>query len=271
VLARPDLAELALEGLAPAAAYRPTEAHQCVVAAAALREAPDAAAPQQDQLVFGEVFDVLEARDGWLWGRARRDGYVGFVRVEALVSGVKVPTHRVSALRTYAYAAPDLRGEPVMLLSLNALVTAGERSGRFVHIAGAGWVAESDLADFLHFDAEPAAVAERFVGTPYQWGGRESLGLDSSALVQQALYACGKGCPRETGEQADIGAPVAPEALRRNDLVFWPGHVAVLLDSSTVVHADAHHMAVAVEPLAEVIARQRAEGAGEPMFRRLAA
>lgn len=271
-LARPDLAELALEGLAPAAAYRATSERQCVVAVAAVRETADPAAIQQDQLVLGELFDVLEEKGGWAWGRARRDGYVGFVRTEALSRAVEVPTHRVSALRTYAYANPDFRSEPVMLLTLNALVTEEARSGRFVRVAHAGWVADSHLADFGSFDDDLAAVAERFIGAPYQWGGRESLGLDCSALVQQALYACGRGCPRDSEDQARIGLPIEAGALRRSDLVVWAGHVAVMVDALTVVHANAHHMAVSVEPLADVIARQREQGGGEPIaYRRLAA
>lgn len=271
-LARPDLAEQALEGLVPASAYRPTVPMQCAAAVAAVRDGPAGEGVQLDQLVYGEIFDVLETRGGWAWGRARRDGYVGFVDVAALNSSVATPSHRVSALRTYVYAEPDFRSQPRMLLTLNALVAETGRQGRFVRTGDAGWIIDRHLADFAVFDNEPAAVAERFVGAPYQWGGRESLGLDCSALVQQALYACGRGCPRDSDEQAALGEPVAPDALQRNDLVFWPGHVAIMVDRQSVVHANAHHMAVAVEPLADAAARQRAQGAGDPVaYRRIAA
>lgn len=270
-LARPDLAEQALEGRVKAAAYRATTGFQCSAAVAAVRRAPEADGEQTDQLIFGEIFDVLEERDGWAWGRARRDGYVGFVAIEALSQPLLAATHRVSALRTYAYAEPDFRAQPVMLLSLNALVTEEGRESRFVRVGRAGWIAEGHLADFGVFDDDPAAVAERFLGAPYQWGGRESLGLDCSALVQQALYACGRGSPRDSDEQqAELGHAIEAEALDRNDLVFWPGHVAMMVDDRRVLHANSHHMAVAIEPLAEVAARMRAGGAGDPSaYRRL--
>ena len=270
-LARPDLAEQGLEGILRAGSYRGTNPMQCSVAVTALRTRPEDDEPQEDQLIFGEAFDVLDEQDGWAWGRARRDGYVGWVLMDALSAPIVAPTHRVSAIRTYAYAEPDFRSQPVMLLSLNALVAEEGREGRFVKVARAGWVTDTHLAAFDTFDAEPVAVAERFLGAPYQWGGRESLGLDCSALVQQALYACGQGCPRDTDQQqAGLGHPVEDGPLKRGDLVFWDGHVAIMVDAEQVLHANSHHMAVAVEPLADADARQRAAGSGAPVFRRLA-
>lgn len=270
-LARADLAEQALEGLVSATAYRATAPWQCTHASTAVRSAPSAEGAQEDQLIFGELFDVLDQDGSWAWGRARRDGYVGFVALEALSVTVQMPTHRVAALRTYGYARPDFRAEPVILLSLNALVSEQARDGRFVQVAGAGWIASEHLADFTAFDDDLAAVAERFVGAPYQWGGRESLGLDCSGLVQQALYACGRASPRDTDEQeAELGHDIPVDQIARGDLVFWPGHVAIMVDSERVLHANSHHMAVAIEPLAAAAARQRASGVGEPSaYRRL--
>jgi cell wall-associated NlpC family hydrolase len=274
-LARPDLAEQALEGIVRAARYRPVEPAQCVVSAAGVRKTPDASGEQQDQIVFGEAFDVLDRCAGWAWGRARRDGYVGWVEEAALAGPVLAPTHRVSAIRTYAFPEPDFKAAPPTLLTLNSLVTVEDRHGRFVKVARAGWVAEEHLAALDVFERDPAAVAERYLGAPYQWGGRESLGLDCSGLVQQALYACGRGCPRDTDVQArETGEAIDPgpdyRSLRRNDLVFWDGHVAVMIDEERIIHATAWHMQVAVEPLADVVARFRGEGAGDPTaFRRL--
>ena len=114
------------------------------------------------------------------------------------------------------------------------------------------------------FETDAAGVALRFLGAPYLWGGRESLGLDCSGLVQQALAACGKACPRDTDMQAGIGVAVAPGDLARGDLVFWKGHVGMMLDAERMVHANGHHMATVVEPLAEAIARIEAAGYGPP-------
>jgi cell wall-associated NlpC family hydrolase len=274
-LAREDLAEQSLEGIVRARAYRAAQPLQCVVASASIRNAPDVSGEQLDQLVFGEVFQALERRGDWVWGQARRDGYVGWVAASSLEETVLAPTHRVSAIRTFAFPAPDMKSAPPAVLTLNALVTVEAREGRFVKLARSGWVVEAHLADFGTFETDPAAVAERHLGAPYQWGGRESLGLDCSGLVQQALFACGRACPRdadmqeaETGTEIDAGAGYAN--LRRGDLVFWKDHVAVMVDPTTVIHANGHHMQVVMEPLAEVVARNRASGMGEPVrFRRL--
>jgi cell wall-associated NlpC family hydrolase len=271
-LARDDLAEQALEGLVRARRYREVAPRQCAVAAAAVRARPDAAAEQLDQVVFGEAFDVLDTQGDWAWGRARRDGSVGWVESCALAAPVLAPTHRVSAVRSYAFSAPSAKAASPILLTLNALVTAQAREGGFVQVARVGWIAERDLAPLDDFERDPVAVAERYLGAPYQWGGRESLGLDGAALVQQALYACGRACPRDTDEQArEMGEPLEPgEHLRRGDLVFWPGHVGLMVDPDRIIHANSHHMAVAVEPLSEAVGRLRDSGGGEPSaFRRL--
>jgi cell wall-associated NlpC family hydrolase len=258
-LARADLAEQALEGLVRAEAFRPAQPWQCALACAAVRKAPEADAVQLDQVVFGEAFDVLDHKDGWLWGRARRDGYVGWVEQAAFAQPVLTPTHRISAIRTYAFAEPDYKTAPVALLTLNSLATVERTEGGFAKVARTGWIALAHLAALGAFERDPVAVAERYLGAPYQWGGRESLGLDCSALVQQALYACGRGCPRDADMQAaETGEAIdRAQGLRRGDLVFWAGHVGLMVDEDRILHANVHHMAVAVEPLAEAVARNR--------------
>ena len=254
-LARLDLADARLEGVIPATRYAPTTAYRCAVPATAVRRAPEPGAEQWDQLLFGEAFEVLETADGWAWGQAARDGYVGHVRLSDLATEVAEPTHRVSALRAYAFSRPDIKSAPVGLYSLNALVAVEAEDGRFVRAAGSGWFVGEQLAPIGAFETDPAAVAERFLGAPYQWGGRESLGLDCSGLVQQALYACGLGCPRDSDMQAMLGEGVSKDALARNDLVFWKGHVGMMLDGERLLHANARQMTTAIEPVAEAIAR----------------
>lgn len=248
---------------------------RCAAPAAAIRREPEAVSEQVDQLLFGEDFTVEEVREGWARGRALRDGYEGWVEATALHEPAGAPTHAVAALRTYAFPEPDLKSTPPRLYSMNALVAVVEREGRFARAEEAGWFFEEHLRPVKAHESDPAAVAERFLGAPYQWGGRESLGLDCSGLVQQALYACGRGCPRDSDAQAqELGAEIDPgprlENLRRGDLVFWSGHVAMMVDAERVVHANSHHMAVVVEPLLDVVARMEAAGAGPPAgFRRL--
>ncbi|HEV2515271.1 MAG TPA: NlpC/P60 family protein [Devosia sp.] len=268
-LARDGIAARSLEGTIPADRYLDTTLRQAQVPAAALRRAPSADAEQLDQLLFGELFEVLDEADGWAFGQAHRDGYVGYVAAAALgVPGAK-PTHTVRALRTYGFSAPSIKAAPVGLYSMNAPVAEEGREGRFIKTAG-GWIVEQHLAPVGEDAPDYVAIAAQFVGTPYQWGGRESLGLDCSGLVQQALYAAGIACPRDSDQQAAMGEPVEASALRRGDLMFWRGHVAMLTSPTEIIHANSFHMAVAIEPLAEVVERTSRLGGGEPTgYRRI--
>jgi cell wall-associated NlpC family hydrolase len=267
---RDGVAARALEGVTAAEVYLDPTPRRCAIPAAGLHRAPDAASEQMDQLLFGEVFEVIEEEGAFVWGQARRDGYMGFVAAAALGPADLAPTHRIGAIRTYAFAEPSIKSRASGPFSLNALVTVEAVEGRLARVAGAGWMAAEHLSPIGRFARDPAAVAERYLGAPYLWGGRESLGLDCSGLVQQALLACGRACPRDADMQQALGRPIDRGAFARNDLVFWKGHVAIGLDAAHILHANAHHMAVACEPLDGAIERIKAAGSGEPTaFRRL--
>lgn len=267
---RDGVASRALEGIVRAEVYLDPTAMSCAVPAAGVHRAPDAASEQMDQLLFGETFEVIEEEGAWFWGQARRDGYVGFVAAAALGPRPPEPTHRVAAVRTYAFAEPSIKSRASGPFSMNALVAVEAEDGRLSHVAGAGWMATRHLTPVGTFETDHAAVAERFLGAPYLWGGRESLGLDCSGLVQQALFACGLACPRDTDQQAELGQAIARDAFGRGDLVFWNGHVAIGLDGERIVHANGHDMMVAIEPLEAAVARIDAAGVGQPTaFRRL--
>ena len=251
------------EGIVPATRYIETTMRQTQVPSASLRRAPSPGAEQLDQLLFGERFEMLGEADGWAFGQAVRDGYVGYVETGALGGTITEPTHRVRALRTYGFSAPSIKAAPTGLYSMNTLLAAEGSEGRFIKTAG-GWFVQEHLTPIGDAEGDFVAVAERFVGTPYQWGGRERLGLDCSGLVQQALYASGRACPRDSDQQAEMGEPVEAGMLRRGDLVFWRGHVAIMTSATDIVHANAYHMEVVTEPLAEAVARTVDRGGGEP-------
>ncbi len=269
-LMRDGLATAGLEGVLEADAYAPATAMHCVAATAAIRKSADEASEQQDQLVFGEAFDVLAEDSGFVFGQARRDGYVGWVEAASLAPGAPLPTHWVSALRTLVFSRPDLKSSPVMALTMNSLVHVETTEGRFVKIAGGGWVFEGHISTIGTYETDPVAVAARFEGAPYLWGGRESGGLDCSGLIQQAHYACAIPSARDTDMQAALGKPVAHGDLTRGDLVFWKGHVGLLSDAETLLHANAHHMACEEEPLVRAVQRIAAVTGSEPVaYRRI--
>ena len=269
-----DVVSADLEGVVPAARYVAPTPMQCTAARAGILKASAADAEQVDELLFGEAFAVLETRDGFAFGQSARDGYTGWVDAEALGEPGPPPMHRVSALATLAFNEPAIKTVVVHRLFLNSLVVIEAREGRFAKVHGSGWVVEHHLAPIGQFEDDPAAVAERFLGVPYLWGGGSADGLDCSGLVQQAFYACGRACPRNSGMQAEaLGAPLAIDrdlkGLARNDLVFWPGHVGIMLDETRLLHANATAMCVSIESLAEAVTRIEAAGSGSPSaFRR---
>jgi cell wall-associated NlpC family hydrolase len=269
-LAREGVADARLEGVIAAQRFCVTRPAQAVVPAAALRSAPDLGAEQMDQLLFGEGFDRLETSGDFVLGQAIRDGYVGWVEASAVADDIAEPTHWISALRAYAFDAPSIKAPARGPLSLNALVSVVEETDTLARAERIGWIAKAHLSPIGVALTDPAAVALAHLGAPYLWGGRDSLGLDCSGLIQQALLACGLACPRDSDQQQALGAPAPPHALARGDLVFWPGHVGMMLDGERLIHANGHHMAVAVEPLADARVRVAAGGAGDPIaYRRL--
>jgi cell wall-associated NlpC family hydrolase len=268
---RDGVAARALEGLEPAEVYLDAKPMTCAVPAAGIHRVADVGSEQMDQLLFGEVFEALEEEaNGWVWGQARRDGYVGFVQAAYLAPAGRAPTHRVAAIRTYAFEGPSIKSRALGCYSINSLVAVEKIEGRLAKVAGTGWMTADHLSPIGVFESDPVAVAERFLGAPYLWGGRESIGCDCSGLVQQALFACGRACPRDTDQQAELGEAIGRQAFGRGDLVFWKGHVAMGLDGDTIVHANGHHMMTAVEPLDGAIARIEAAGYGAPTgYRRI--
>ena len=274
-LARPDLAAAELEGVVAAAAFAPTRRMAVSAPVAPLWREPNVASERMDELVLGETFDVLEEAGAFVWGQARRDGYVGYVAANRLWSPGPPPTHRVAAISTYAFAEPSIKTAASGPYSLGALVAIEADEGKFARSAagsagGAYFWAEHLAPIGGGFDTDWAAVAKRFIGAPYLWGGRTSVGLDCSGLVQQALYACGRSCPRDADQQAALGREIGRDELARGDLVCWRGHIGLMLDEMRLLHANAHHMATAIEPVADAIARIAAGPTGEPTaYRRL--
>lgn len=217
--------------------------------------------PRDRQLRMGEGVHLLRETDGWAEVTAVRDGYAGFVPRVALETGTV--THRVCARATHVYPAPDVKTRERFSLGYGARLRVLSEEGRFAATPH-GFVPHAHLAPLDSPDLDPVTVAELHLGTPYLWGGDSPFGIDCSGLVQAGCLACGFACPGDSGPQLAALGRAVPEdgTLQRGDLMFWRGHVAWVATPQTLVHANAHHMQVAYEPVAEAIARIEAQGDG---------
>jgi Bacterial dipeptidyl-peptidase Sh3 domain/NlpC/P60 family len=273
--ARADLAAKYLQGKVQAERFVEGDAGEVAIPQAPLRAEPSLDAPLLTEALKGERVTVYESTvEGWSWVQLTEDGYVGWISSEALRQPGAAPTHKVSVLRTLVFPGPSIKIAPVEALSFGCKIAITRVMEPFAVTGTNGFIPLRHLADIDAVERDPVAVAERFVGVPYLWGGKTSFGLDCSALVQLSLMACGLACPRDSDMQERIlGRPVETPTkianLVRGDLVFWKGHVALARDSSTLIHANAFHMAVAVEPAAEAIARTTEAGFSVTSLRRL--
>ncbi len=273
---REDLAADSLRGRVEARRFVAGVRMQVIRAAVALRRRPLASAGLDTEALFGEVVTAYDEADGWAWVQLERDGYVGYVPADALSRDVRPASHKVSAIGTFLYPAPDIKSPPIMHLSITAPLAVAERVDRFCRLAAGGYVFDRHVAERDRWARDFVDIAERLIGTPYLWGGRTRVGIDCSGLVQVSMEAAGLTAPRDTDmQQARLGSdvPVASslDSLQRGDLVFWPGHVGIMCDGVMMVHANAHHMAVTVEPLAEAEHRISRAGAEISAIRRLPA
>ncbi len=256
--ARPDLAAKYLEGKVAAARFTEGTLREVTAPQAPVRHAPSPEAPLDTEALKGERFTVYEDNgEGWCWGQLGGDGYVGWMPSHALVAPGAAPTDKVAVLRTLAFSGPSIKLPPVEALSLGCMLAIAKREGEFAVTASGLYLPARHLASLGKMETDFITVAERFVGIPYLWGGKTSFGLDCSGLVQVSLTASGIGCPRDSDMQENaLGTAITLNStVKRGDLLFWPGHVAIVRDNDTLIHANGFHMATAVEPIRDAVAR----------------
>lgn len=260
--ARADLAAKKLEGKVAAARYVEGHSFEVIEPQAPLRGEPAPDAPLVTEALKGERVTIYDSNaEGWAWGQLAADGYVGWLPANALAPAGAEPTHKVAALRTFAFPGPSIKLPPVEALPLGARLAIAHFDDRMAVTQSGSYVPAPHLAPVESYEPDFIAVAERFLGVPYLWGGKTALGLDCSGLVQVALTACGTSCPRDSDMQEEsLGAAADVSDVRRGDLIFWKGHVAIARDRSSLLHANAFHMAVAIEPIGDAIARIRSAG-----------
>jgi cell wall-associated NlpC family hydrolase len=263
--ARPDLAARYLKGQLVAERFVDGRAMQVKEGVVDVKREPRPDAALDTQVLYGEIVTVYDDEEGWAWGQLSNDGYVGWVAANTLWSRIYEPTHYICAPRSFIYPRPNIKDPPLLAAPLGAALCIADERDNFLVTNEGGFVYRPHLVSIDEPAPDFVAVAETLLGAPYLWGGKSSLGIDCSGLVQTSLLLAGVSAPRDTDlQEASLGEAVEQGApLQRGDLVFWKGHVGVMRDATNLLHANATHMLVSSEPLAQVRERNLAAGAGD--------
>ncbi len=276
--ARPDLAAMHLKAVVKAERYATAKPLVVSAPVAPMTAQPNGDAALTNQLLHGEHFAAYEQTGDWAWGQlvvsgvgnadGESSGYVGYVPRACLMPAGPPPTHHITQPLTHVYPAPGLKTRPIGWMSYGALVRVEGAETGFAALSTGGFVPAPHLAPLDEPAPDWVAEAERFLGAPYLWGGRGPTGLDCSALVQLALTAAGHDCPRDSDmQEAELGRTLTPGTTpQRGDLMFWKGHVGIMLDATRLLHANGRHMAVAIETL-ETVARRILDMGDGPVTR----
>ena len=256
---RPDLADMKLQGRVDANKFVEGVAMEVVVPAATLHQEASPNSMQTTQALLGERLMAFEATSEWVWGQLKRDGYVGYIAKTFVSSELTKPTHRVSVPVTFLYPLPDIKSQAAISLPMNAKLEIVASDEKFSKLSNEKYVFTKHVRSLNEFESDFVSVAEKFLDVPYYWGGKTAQGLDCSGLVQTSLEVCGISSPRDTDmQETQLGQKLMVndlDGLRRGDLVFWKGHVGIMADQKTLLHANGYHMMTVKEPLAKVVAR----------------
>ena len=256
---RPDLADVKLRGRIDAKRFVEGVSMEVVVPVSTIHREASSTAMQTTQTLFGERLMAFEIRDDWIWCQLERDGYVGYIAKAAVSNDLTNPTHRVSVPSTILYPMPDIKSQAPVNLPMNAKLKIVDGDEKFLKLSNGKYVFTNHVRPLNEFEADFVSVAEKFLDVPYYWGGKTAQGLDCSGLVQTSLEVCGISSPRDTDmQEKQLGQNLMIndlDGLRRGDLVFWKGHVGIMVDQRTLLHANGYHMMTVKEPLAEVVTR----------------
>jgi cell wall-associated NlpC family hydrolase len=256
---RPDLADVKLRGRTDAKRFVEGVSMEVVVPVTAIHREASPTAMQTTQALFGERLMAFEITDDWVWCQLERDGYVGYIGKAFVSNDLTKPTHKVSVPSTFLYPVPDIKSQSPISLPMNVKLEIVASDEKFSKLSNGKYVFTKHVRSLNEFKSDFVSVAEKFLDVPYYWGGKTAQGLDCSGLVQTSLEACGISSPRDTDmQETQLGKKLMVndlDGLRRGDLVFWKGHVGIMVDQKTLLHANGYHMMTVKEPLAEAVTR----------------
>ena len=266
---RPDLADERLKGRVSAERFVTGEVKRIATAIVPVMREPRRDAMQLTQALYGEAIRVYDEQDGWLWVQLEQDDYVGYIEAATATSWEEA-THIITVPLTHSYPEASIKSQPTQPLTLNARLVAAPHDEKFLKLETGRYVYAAHAAPLASTQQDYVAVAEQFLAVPYLWGGKSFQGIDCSGLVQLSMQACGLSCPRDSDMQEQgLGQKISGNSLKRGDLIFWKGHVGIMTDAETLLHANGHHMQVVKEPLATAVERISATGSDMTSMKRL--
>lgn len=257
---RDDIAAIKLKGIIDAPKFIEPESMQVISPSAFLKSLPDEASPSLNEALLGDIFEVYEIKDGFAWGQLKRDDYVGYINTQHLDDNIKPPTHKVNVLRTYGFKDAAYKSQIISTLSLGAQIyIEADNHDEFYDCGELGFLFKKHICKIDEYYDDPVQIAKMYLGAPYTWGGNSSLGVDCSGLAQNSFKACGINLPRDARMQIAFGenVEIKPDlsGLKRNDLVFWKSHVAIMVDETNIIHSNGLHLMTSIEPLKDAIER----------------
>lgn len=264
---RDDLADETLIGKAKATKFVQGENQRINAPFIDIRPQPDLSADIDTQLLFGDIVNVFDVADGWAWVQSQRDSYVGYMPkkfLRKLTKSTKPNSHRVATERSFRYAEPDMKTPVVDCLSMGSVVAIVDevetRGTKYAQTQDGKYLIARHLSPIEEHSDDYVSVAEGLLHTPYLWGGTSAFGVDCSGLVQLSMLMTGRKAMRDTDMQetsigAELGFSAMDGGLLRGDLIFWKGHVGIMRDAETLIHANGHTMNVATEKLEDAIER----------------
>ena len=222
----------------------------------------------ETECLFGEKVKILDQHLDWVYCKLITDHYCGWIKKNNL-GKFKKATHRVIIKRTFIYKSENAKSDTFLYLPMGSKLTIEEFKSDWAKTyfflknkIQIGYVPRKHIVSCKYKVKDWVAMAQQLEGTPYKWGGRDTIGVDCSALLQLSYQTYGKMIPRNSSQQVELKKNIVDDVndLKRGCVIFWEGHVGIMIDRVNCIHANAFHMKTVTEPLVDIIDRMDKDG-----------
>ena len=232
---------------------------QVITPVSDLRKKPDKMSELETQCLLGENLILIEKKNDWGYCKCELDNYYGWINLSEL-GEIDSSNYKINTLLTHVYSEPDMKSNILYCLHFNSKVSIIKKYQNWSKVSigkNDGYIFNRHITKLSNVDNNFVRTSKLFLNTPYLWGGKTCLGIDCSGLVQIVLHSAGIYIPRNTSEQQSFTSERLIEKKKVEDfcLIFWKGHVAISIEKNKIIHSNAYHMSVIIEPLDEAITR----------------